>query len=374
MTAGQIPSRPPALVGQQPSPVRPFIDRERELALLSSWAHDRTGAPILTIVGLGGMGKTALSWEWFRKEIELPGHFQGAVWWSFYEADSERFFVRCHAYLTGTGPTDSAMLPQRALLGQIVTQMENERLLLVLDGFEREMVAFAPLHAADVSQIDTSHRIRHAASAALAEFLKACVRLRSGSKVLLTSRAALADLEDSNGRPIQGTQVLALAGLDEASTRMLLSQLGISEDIERILQLVAGQGFHPLTTSLIARLARDRPAMIKGMGSTLDAAPRVTKFRKMIREVVDSAGPGARLVATTIAASPDPVRNSELENISVGPGKIFARHSELDRSLTQLQDLGLITWNVEDNLYSMHPVVRRILYQAEPSAGGEKWE
>ena len=371
MTAESMPNRPRPCIGQSPPPVCPFIDRERELALLYGWERDRSGPSILTIVGLGGMGKTSLGWEWFNKVTGPQGRFQGALWWNFYEAGSDSFFPRCYAYLTGTALSDCALLSHHFLVERIVSYLQKETLLFVLDGLEREMVAFAPPDAVDVSQADTSHRIRRIASRAVAEFLKTCAHLNSGSKVLITSRFALADLEDSSGHPAQGTQVLELGGFDEVSTRSLLSQLGITEGMDGIVDLVAALGFHPMTTSLLARMARDRPTVVERMRSALDAAPSVADRQRRIKDVVGSVGTDARLVAARIAASHGPVSYSELAKNEVGPGRALARHSELDRALTQLQDLGLIGWNTKDNVYDMHPIVRGLLYQADAYDGRE---
>ena len=41
----------------------------------------------------------------------------------------------------------------------------------------------------------------------------------------------------------------------------------------------------------------------------------------------------------------------------------FVRESELDQSLSRLQNLGLIAWNQADNTYTMHPVIRGAMRQ-----------
>ena len=61
--------------------------REQELALLDDWFHRDLAQPLLAVIGLGGQGKSALTWQW-QKQLQADKLAPPlVVWWSFYELD-----------------------------------------------------------------------------------------------------------------------------------------------------------------------------------------------------------------------------------------------------------------------------------------------
>ncbi len=84
-----------------------LVGRQPELNLLTKWVtqtdSDVYKAHILSIVAIGGMGKSALTWKWF--EDIAPQEMKplaGRMWWSFYESDAsfENFIIRAFAYVS----------------------------------------------------------------------------------------------------------------------------------------------------------------------------------------------------------------------------------------------------------------------------------
>ncbi|MGH7453569.1 MAG: hypothetical protein ACRENG_19625, partial [bacterium] len=78
------------------------------------------------------------------------GRPSGVLWWSFYERDA-RFanFAKEALRYAGAGRFDPAHLPSPYDRVQaLLTLLQQQRLLLVLDGFERELAAYAGLNAA----------------------------------------------------------------------------------------------------------------------------------------------------------------------------------------------------------------------------------
>jgi hypothetical protein len=70
-----------------------LVGRQAELNLLTDWVtkpgSNLYQARILSIVAIGGMGKSALTWTWFNEIApEEMKPLAGRLWWSFYESDA----------------------------------------------------------------------------------------------------------------------------------------------------------------------------------------------------------------------------------------------------------------------------------------------
>jgi NB-ARC domain len=373
--SGRIPTVPPeTYVSHMPGPATPFVNRAGELRLLSDWAADASAGAVLTIVGLGGIGKTALVREWFVKGAETSGHFQGRMWWSLYQEDAHRFFVECFAYLTGALNEEAEAKRPDDLAAGIVRQLDRGRYLLVLDGIERELLAYSNLPSG-TGAAATSHEIRRSASVVMARFLRSCARISSPSKVLLTSRLAPADLENSDGGPTPGVQTLALGGFDENSARQYLSQVAGGFHSDELMKFAAAAQFHPLLLAVLARQVAADPKSLDQIRTALrwtDARGVRSALMPILESTIHGLGPDARAAAQRIAAFDESVGYSTLVELLVGTGKEFARESQLDQALSRLQDLGLMFWNQQENTYAMHPVIRSAVWQTVLASSADR--
>ena len=109
---------PPNLFSTAPAPyiahpysllqTREVVGRREDLHQLTDWVTANAIVPrdvrLFNIVGIGGMGKSALTWKWFNDIApnEMP-ELAGRMWWSFYESDAdfENFVIRALAYVPG---------------------------------------------------------------------------------------------------------------------------------------------------------------------------------------------------------------------------------------------------------------------------------
>jgi hypothetical protein len=92
--------------------VRDLVGRQAELNLMT----DRVASPkskafeaaIFCFVAIGGMGKSALTWKWFKQIApEEMKPLAGRLWWSFYESDAsfENFLIPALSYVSGQSKT-----------------------------------------------------------------------------------------------------------------------------------------------------------------------------------------------------------------------------------------------------------------------------
>ena len=83
-----------------------LVGRQAELNLLTDWVTTNRQVPagtrIFNLVAIGGMGKSALTWNWFNDIVlnELP-KLAGRLWWSLCDAHWENFIIRALAYVSG---------------------------------------------------------------------------------------------------------------------------------------------------------------------------------------------------------------------------------------------------------------------------------
>src|SRR5437763_572771 len=87
-------------------PVAPtFIGREGELKALDEfWRH---GTGVMSLVGLGGAGKTAVL-ERFLREVGKEDPPDGILVWSFYDdPDTNAFLQSAFSYITGGQVADA---------------------------------------------------------------------------------------------------------------------------------------------------------------------------------------------------------------------------------------------------------------------------
>ena len=277
--------RPLVLAARQP----PLIGRRDELNLLTDWvarpSSELYRARLLALVAIGGMGKSALAWTWWNEIApQEMKPLAGRMWWSFYESDArlENFTARALAYLTGRPRAETEKIPVRDREDQLLAILDREPHLVVLDGLERELVAYARMDAAHLSDDDldarTAHtiarraglpdtaaqsfvgeaKLRQTADPRTGHFLRRLTQVRA-ARILVTTRLFPLELQDFNGEPLPGTSVLFLHGLSDDDAVALWRSAGISGARDALVPLFRSFEGHPLLVRALAgEIARDR--------------------------------------------------------------------------------------------------------------------
>ncbi|MFN8497210.1 MAG: BTAD domain-containing putative transcriptional regulator [Anaerolineae bacterium] len=183
LAAGEIGrAAPPAPAHNLPAPLTPFVGREAELGELVALLDTPAPARLVTVIGLGGMGKSRLALEAAQRLWRSYAH--GAFLVPLESAAGPQFVVSAIAAALGVrfeGPTN----PQ----AQLLAFLRDKETLLLLDGFER--------HSAATDLI--IEMLRHA----------------PGVKLLVTSRVALR-LHAEHVFDVEGLPFPAMDGRDAA--------------------------------------------------------------------------------------------------------------------------------------------------------------
>ncbi|HEV2799884.1 MAG TPA: DUF4062 domain-containing protein [Pyrinomonadaceae bacterium] len=401
-------------VSDIPAPPEPFIahpytllqthrlvGRQPELNLLTDWVAKRDSAVyrarILNVVAVGGLGKSALTWKWFNDIAPQEMRpLAGRLWWSFYESDAtfENFVTRALAYVTRRPLADVQQIPAPERETQLLAALDREPFLLVLDGLERILIAYARMDAAHLSDDDYDkqtanfvanayglpasaaqsftgeHRLRKTADPRAGAFLRKLATIRA-ARILVSTRLYPADLQAGTGAPLPGCHAIFLPGLADDDALELWRASDVSGARDTLLPIFNRAENHPLLIQALAsEVARYRRAP-RDFDAWLRAHPDFNPFADLPLVQVKShvlafalrgLDDKARQVLRTIAAFRMPASYDTLAALLIGEGKPCADERELDGVLTELEDRGLVGWDKRANRYDLHPLVRGVVW------------
>ena len=396
---GDVPAPPEPYVAHPYTllQTRSLVGREAELRLLDDWVS-RPAAPsfaarVFNLVAIGGMGKSALTWAWFNDRApEVMRPLAGRLWWSFYESDAtfENFIIGALAYVAGEDREAVRELPPAEREARLLAALDRQPFLLILDGLERILVAYARMDAARLADDDldrqTANAVAEAAGSPAREgrpqlrkttdpragaFLRKLARVRA-SRVLVSSRLYPADLQAVTGAALPGSHGHFLTGLTDADAVGLWSALGVSGSRPALLELFHRFDNYPLLIRALAgEVARYRRApgdFDRWRHDHPDFDPSRLPLVQVKSHVLAFALGGLsepeRKVLHTTAAFRMPATYDTLAALLVGEGKCFAGEQGLDATLTELEDRGLLGWDRQANRYDLHPVVRGVAWEA----------
>jgi hypothetical protein len=382
---------------------RGLVGRQAELNLLTDWVakpnSDIYRAHILNVVAIGGMGKSALTWKWFNEIAPLEMRpLAGRLWWSFYESDAsfENFVIRALAYVSGRAREDIEKNTKPGEREDLLLQiLDHEPYLLVLDGLERILIAYARMDAARLADDNLDeqtvnrvagalglpesaaqsfvgrHRLRKTADPRAGNFLRKLAHVRA-ARILVSARLYPADLQDRlTGDDLAGSAALFLRGLAEDDALDLWRAFGVSGAREELLPLFHTFENHPLLIQALAgevkryrrapgdfaRWRGDHPAFDPfQLPLVKDVQSHVLQFA--LRGLAETE----RNVLHTIAAFRMPATYDTLVALLIGEEKPFPNETALDAALADLEDRGLLGWDKRANRYDLHPIVRSVVW------------
>jgi transcriptional regulator with XRE-family HTH domain len=217
-----------------------FYGRELEMDLLTGWIVTER-CRVVSVLGLGGVGKSALANNWMR---QIADDFEVVTWRSLRDFSTwEELLNELHQVLVPqsfNGEPVSILQCQNILLEQI----RKTRILLVLDNLEAALEAGEGMG-----------RMRPGFEG-LERALRLAAETEHQSCILLTSReepAALVPLESSQA-PVR---VMRLGPLDIASCKKMLSEKGVKGSPSDWAQFIKAYTGNPLALKIAAQTVVD---------------------------------------------------------------------------------------------------------------------
>jgi tetratricopeptide (TPR) repeat protein len=357
-----------------------FTGRAHERQMLTEWLSGGR-RPVLALVAIGGMGKSALTWAWLQRDVlgySLPGlapdlletvepcrvpeakRPEGVLWWSFYEREARfaTFLDYALAYAGGGNVDAAAIASAYDKVRHLVSLLQRRRLLLVLDGFERELRAYASLNAAyqgDVVAGDAGGDFRGCTDRHAGDFLRWLAASPLRSRVLLTSRLLPHELEG-----LAGCRREELTALDPEDAVIFFQAQGVRGTRAEIQAACAPYGYHPLALRLLAGMVVHDPARPGDVSLAAEYSPLpdlVPREHHILALAYDALRPPLRELLSRLAAFRSPMEYEAVKAISP-----WEDERELKGALRELVERGLLLFDRERRRNDLHPIVRRYAY------------
>ncbi len=372
------PLLPPDLV--HPYPLRQdFTGRVRERTMLTDWLTS-SSEDVFALIAIGGMGKSAVTWVWMLRDVlglSVPGlaedapevadrcrvpddaRPEGVLWWSFYEDNTSfaQFVDEAIAYASGGQPDFAHMSSMHDKVRYLLDLLREKRLLLVLDGFERELRIYANLNAAyqgDAVVEDASEDQCGCVDPHASDFLRGICALPLQSRVLMTSRLFPQEMDD-----LEGCCRKDLTGLSREDAVAYFHARGVKGTRAEIEAACEPYGYLPLALSLLAGVVlgdHRTPGDIKVAAGHPVTAELVGKEEHHILMVAyDELDEGGRELLSRFAAFRSPMDYEALSILNSYEGE-----EEFDAALDELMERGLLM--CEEGRYDLHPIIRQYAY------------
>jgi len=343
----------------------------------------------------------------------------------------EDFCQRALAYMTGRPLGDFKKRKTAQIKDELVAQLHAAPWLLILDGLERVLVAYHRIDAASIPDEEANSPTdkvlnRHPCNTIRDEdgdLLRALVAA-APSKILVSSRLTPRVLLNPAGQPIPGAQRLPLSGLRPSDAEKLLRSGDISGDSAAIRDYLRKNcDNHPLVIGILAGLI-NQPGPNRGDfdawstdpsgGAALDLAKLdlIQRRNHILRAAITALPDASRQLLSTLALLSESVDYKTLEafnpHLPPEPEKVGeprtleerfswnkmsagekaevrkeyenslkawresagvrAALAALTRTVSDLEQRGLLQHDAQENHHDLHPVVRGV------AAGGMKAE
>ena len=425
----EIPAKPDPFVAHPYTllQVKGLIGRKTELELLTDWITKPKyeAITIFNVVAIGGMGKSALTWHWFNNIAPQEKKWAGRIWWSFYETDAtfDSFITKTLAYVSSRSIEDLKGIAAAERQAALLRFLNDHPYLIVLDGLERILVAYARQDAAflnDDSALDDltanriagamglpesgaksyvgRHRLRKTTDARIGHFLRKLSQVRK-SKILVSTRLYPADLQNFVNRPSPRCSALFLPGLSDQDALELWRAYGAEGSRKEMLPVFQSFDKHPLLLQLLASEVAEFRTAPGNFDAWRKANPEFNVYGLPLVQVQShvlsyalkglstaelrtlQVIAGFRMPASMMTLKALLLEKEEDEKIGIlarmmrlkelflgniegekAKASIFPSEVLLDQALRNLEDKGLLGWDRRSNRYDLHPIVRGVVW------------
>lgn len=363
-----------------------FTGRLREREMLSSWLNEDSHA-LLVLLGIGGMGKSALVWYWLHRDI-LNRPFRGEdrsdedrsvtfpvsneqqpdgiLWWSFYDTDATflSFLDNAIAYISENKIPPERIPSVNAKARTLVSLLQQRQILLVLDGFERLLRAYAGLSGAYQDDGNEQNFVADPCACVdiqVVRFLSLIASSPLKSRILITSRLFPKELGGFGGNPLPVCRREEVSSLDPEDAVNFFRSVGVQGTRAEINSACATYGYHALTLRLLAGYIINhfsRPGEISLALGFNPLRNLVARKHNILDLAYEALPPNDQQLLSRLAAFRSPVDYSAVKALSS-----YEIEEDLEQALQHLVSRGLVFVERSSIRFDLHPIVRRYAYE-----------
>jgi hypothetical protein len=340
-----------------------FTGRVAERRQLNDWLT-KDPHPMLSLRAFGGTGKSALAWYWLMEDVkgsdEQP---KKLVWWSFYDIESgfERFLKKAIKYFSDEEVDWDRLPSTRDRMEHLYTLLRDNRYLLVLDGVERVLKAYAGLgspYQSDAVKEDDRGDYRSCIEPHCGMFLKWLASGSPRTKTLLTSRLYPRDLDG-----LAGCLRKDLDKMDKADAVDFFHRQGVKGMRAEIEEACGAYDYHPLSLRLLSgmivhdmRYNGDIKAWARH--NPLPDLKGTKKEHHILDLAYNSLDEKQQEFISRLAAFRNPMDYDAIVIFND-----FGSDENFNEALRELVDRGLLFRDEKSNKFDLHPIVRRYCYE-----------
>jgi tetratricopeptide (TPR) repeat protein len=339
-----------------------FTGRLKERAMLTEWVRAQNGQPVLSLVGMGGLGKSALTWFWLHEDLPHENlKLSGIIWWSFYESEASFESFISHALLYASkGAIDPTQLPSDYDRMEVLfCILQGSPLLLILDGLERLLRAYHALDAAykgDDFSAETGDKHLLCANPLAGAFLQWLTASGTKTKTLITTRLHPKEIQD-----LAGCRKQDLEHLEPDDAVEFMRRQGIQGPRTDIIHACEPYDFLPLCLRLLSGAIREdpqKPCDIAAADNWHPQANLTNREHHILQISYDTMAKDRRDLLSRIAAMRGPVDYDTAKVLSK-----YKNEEELKEALRELVARGLLFRQKDTARYDLHPIVRQYAYE-----------
>jgi len=301
--------------------IESFYGRTQELAQLEQWITSADGK-IINIVGIGGIGKTALA---LAIADRIQSQFNWLIWRSLQTAPS--LISLLDSLVNALAQTVVSDIPQGT--AQLIHCLQQHRCLLILDGWDTVLTA-------EYSQ-----------------FLQQLSRTRHQSCLLITSREQLTALETDR----KTVHCLKLQGLPKTDASELLQSRGFTGKELGLSALIRLYRGNPLALKLVIPLIQS--IFAGNIAAFLNQNTLIIgdRLRTILKQQFEQLSDLERDILYWLAIWQEPISFCRLQThflISLDPTAVLAGIASLERRSL------LEKWIGEgESSFTLQPLVRK---------------
>jgi hypothetical protein len=338
-----------------------FTGRERNRQMLSEWLKEDK-KPIFTLVAIGGMGKSSLAWYWLRNDIDMS-LFEGIMWWSFYDSESSfsKFLDEAIIYVSNSSSNPRDIQFDYDKVKALINLLNERRFLFIFDGFEKQLGIYESQRGYVENSESDEFDTRTCIDPKAAYFLRSVAAGTTQTKLLVTTRAMIRDLEDNAGTALDGCCKVLLNSMSPDDAIKFMHAQGVSKGSDSEINIACrAYGYHPLSLRYLSGLIiRDK----KNPGD-ISVAPHydehigIKSARDHILEATYNALPERYQTLLSKIAS---LRGTSYYD-TINLFNDFESEGEFEKALDELIEWSFLLFEKERGRFDMHPIVRKYAY------------